>query len=129
MLSSVGPVRLPDAANAVSTAQLWSVLNATSAGMALLTAVRTPDDPVRGAVCDFRYQLANVAHASLTAFRYDELAGRCVSEVFPNYLHHPFFTLLAEAVRTQQPASWNRPTRPTALMAGSGCGSCLTAMN
>jgi signal transduction histidine kinase len=87
---------------AVSPAQLWAVLNASHSGVAMLVAVRVPE--TTGPIVDFRYRFANEAHARLTPFGYDKLAGKCVSELFPNLAQHPFFAQFHEAIRTQQPS-------------------------
>ncbi|MEZ0610204.1 ATP-binding protein [Fibrella sp. WM1] len=91
----------PDFGAGVSISQLWLVLNAAPSGMALLTAVRSAEKPDQ--IIDFRYRLANQAHASLTPFSYDELPGRCISDFFPTLTQHPFFAQFVEAIRLQQP--------------------------
>ncbi|CCH01471.1 PAS/PAC sensor signal transduction histidine kinase [Fibrella aestuarina BUZ 2] len=92
----------PHFGEGISTSQLWSVLNAAPSGMALLTAVRSPENPEL--IVDFRYRLANQAHAAVTPFSFDELPGMRVSALFPTLAQHPFFTQFADAIRTQQPS-------------------------
>jgi signal transduction histidine kinase len=100
-MKSFSPPTLPTA----SVSQLWSVLNASPSGMALIQAIRGEG----GTIQDFRYVLANMAHARLINQQYDDLPGKCVSEFLPSLYEHPFFNLMAEAIRTQQPAELELP--------------------
>lgn len=92
----------PDFGAGATSSQLWSVLNAAPSGMALLTAVRSAENPDQ--IVDFRYRLANQAHASLTPFSHDELPGMCISAFFPTLSQHPFFTQFVDAISQQQPS-------------------------